>query len=366
MTVLATGLGLILVTVALGDLVNTLVTTSTSNWRWWPSQIVAFRAFAVVRFVTARLPEASWIRERLLSLFAPLLVLTLLTMWTAMQVAGFGLVWWASGGIDGAESYGEVLYYSGVVFFTLGFGEVLPTAGFARFGSLLEAFAGVTTTALVIGYLPSLYTAYSAREQKLMTIDDGSDERITPTNLVIAWAPSADTERINARFSEWEHWVSSVLETHSTLPLLQLFRSHDRRQNWVTALGLLSDAAIHAQIIVGCTGRTESYWFLRRAITLFEELTHGVDLSDYEHLVADLDSSADTPLFRQLYDDLERHGFELLPYEEARRRSGAFRNRFAPQLEYLIDALLCPRGFWSPDVGLDFADERASSSHLET
>ena len=88
----------------------------------------------------------------------------LLLMWTAMQVAGFGLVWWARGGMNGIDSYLDALYYSGVVFFTLGFGEVLPTAGFA------------------------------------------------PTKLVLAWAPSADTERLNARFAEWEHWASSVVD----------------------------------------------------------------------------------------------------------------------------------------------------------
>jgi len=199
--------------------------------------------------------EGSSVRERLLSLYAPLLVLTLLAMWTLMQITGFALIWWRIGGIDGVDSFADAAYYSGVVYFTLGFGEVLPAAGSARFGALVEAFAGVTNTALVIGYLPSLYSAYSDREQKLMTLDDGSDDRITPTNLVLAWAPDADTARLNARFTEWEHWVTSVLETHSTLPLLRFFRSHDERQNWVTALGLLSDAADHPNIIVLSTRR---------------------------------------------------------------------------------------------------------------
>ena len=315
--------------------------------------------------------EQSRLRERLLSLFAPILVLTLLAMWAAMQIFGFGLMWWGMGDVAGVATLADALYYSGVVYFTLGFGEVLPVSGLARFGALAEAFAGVTTTALVIGYLPSLYGAYSSREQKLMTLDDGSDDRITPTSLVMAWSPDADTDRLNARFSEWEHWVSSVLETHSTLPLLQLFRSHDRRQNWVTALGLLSDDAIHAQIIVGSTGRTESYWFLRRSISLFEELTRGVDLSDYERFRidpddADMTGTEGSQMFRDLYDRLEQHGFELLPYDEAVRRSSTLRNRFAPHLEYLIDSLLCPRGFWSPDLAIGLYDDIVEVSATES
>ncbi|MDC0349583.1 hypothetical protein OAN40_01035, partial [bacterium] len=70
--------------------------------------------------------------------------------------------------------------------------------------ALLEAGCGVITTALVVGYLPSLYSAYSEREKKLITIDDGSDDRITPTNLVIAWAPNGDTDRLNAKLADWE------------------------------------------------------------------------------------------------------------------------------------------------------------------
>ncbi len=238
MNVVAAIVGLGLIIVALADLMNTLVTTSTSDWKWWPSRLIGFRAFAAIRFTSSRLAEQSWVRERMLALFAPILVLLLLATWAAMQIVGFGMVWWDFGGIDDVGSLPDADYYSGVVYFTLGFGELVPSAGFARLGALVEAFAGVTTTALVIGYLPSLYGAYSAREQKLMTLDDGSDDRILPTNLVLAWSPDGDIDRLNARFSEWEQWVSSVLETHSTLPLLRLFRSHDRQQNWVTALRL--------------------------------------------------------------------------------------------------------------------------------
>lgn len=356
MDALLIAIGISLIVVAFGDLVNTLVTTSTSSARWWPSRIVGFRTFVLLRVVTARMGEGSRARERLLSLYAPLLVLTLLAMWTVMQISGFAIIWFALDGIDGVESFSDAGYYSGVVYFTLGFGEVLPAEGVARFGALIEAFAGVTNTALVIGYLPSLYSAYSSREQKLMTLDDGSDDRITPTSLVMAWAHDADTDRLNARFAEWELWVTSVLETHSTLPLLRFFRSHDQRQNWVTALGLLSDAAVHAQIIVGSTGRTESYWFMRRSIALFEELTEGVDLSAYDHLLFDPEGESDSQLFVDLYEQLELHGFELLPYDEARRRAGVLRNRFSRELEFLIDTLLCPRGFWAPDLGLGLDD----------
>lgn len=356
MEVVAVIVGVGLIVIALLDLINTLVSTSTSINRYWPSFFLGFRLFAIMRTLVGGLDDDSPLRHRLLALFAPLMFLLLLAMWVALQITGFGLIWWAFAGLDGVDSFGDNLYYSGVVFFTVGFGEVLPVGAVPRTGAIIEAFFGVLTTALVIGYLPSLYGAYSERERQLMTLDDGSDDRITPTSLVLAWAADADADRLNARFAEWEQWVTSILETHSTLPLLRLFRSHDPRQNWVTALGLVTDAAIHAQIIVGSSGRTESYWFLRRSIALFEELTAGADLSGYQHFVADpIAPSENEHLFVDLYRLLEDHGFELLPYDEARHRAVTIRNRWAPQMEYLIDSLLCPRGFWAPAIHLDLA-----------
>lgn len=353
MSVLAVGVGIIVTAVGVADLVNTLVTTSTSHGRYWPSRVVAFTSFRFVRRLIRRYPETSAVRGRVLAVFGPLQLIVLLTMWVAAQVVGFGLIWWGIEGIEGIDGVFDGIYYSGVVFFTVGFGEVLPTSGGARAGALIEAFGGVMTMALVIGYLPTLYSAYSDRERKLMTLDDGSDDRITPTNLVIAWAPDANPATVNARMAEWEDWVTGILETHSTLPLLRWFRSHDRRQDWVTALGLLCDVAIHAQIIVGSSGRQESYWFLRRAIAVFDEMTAGLDLEPYRYAaMGDPEGAEGTRLLRGVYEQLSAHGFELLPWDEALERARIIRERWAPQMECLVDLQLAPRGFWSSEARL--------------
>ena len=353
MTIAVGTLGVLLVALSFADLVNTLITTSTSLARAWPSRIVTRGTFRVVRALAAGLPEGSVGRERLLATFAPLLLLELLAMWVALQVVGFGLVWWAVGGLSATVGPGDALYYSGVVFFTVGFGEFVPEAAVPRAGAMVEAFLGVVTTALVIGYLPSLYSAYSERERALMTIDDGSGDRITPTNLVKAWSPDADPKKLEARFAEWEQWATRILETHSTLPLLRFFRSHDRGQHWVTALGLLADAALHAQIILGAyDGR--GYWFLRRVAAVFDEMVRNVPearLAPYRAALPDpgRETGEGARLFRALYDDLEAHGFDLLPYDVAREHAVAVRANYAPQLEFLIDELLAPRGFWCPE-----------------
>ena len=224
MEVLAVIAGVVLVVSVLADLTNTLVTTTTAQGRFWLTRVLYVQTWTIVRQVGHLFGKESR-RENLYATFAPLSVILMLLAWVAQQVLGFGLIWWGLGGVDGAAGLADSIYYSGVVYFTLGFGEIVPTDQVPRFGALIEAFSGVLTTALVIGYLPALYSAYSVREQKLLTLDDGTEGRMTPTNLVLARAPNGDPRQLDDFFAEWEAWVAQVMETHTTFPMLMLFRS---------------------------------------------------------------------------------------------------------------------------------------------
>ena len=313
--ILAIIVGSVAVISVLADMINTLVTTQTSSWKWWLSRRLALITWKFVRAISCRMKPGP-LKARFQASLAPVLVLMMLAVWVLQQIIGFGLIWWGIGGVTEASlatgessSLADSVYYSGVVFFTVGFGEVVPAGNLARFGALLEAFSGVLTTALVIGYLPALYGAYSERERKLMTLDDGSEDRITPTSLVQAWSPDASAAELVAHFQPWEDWAAGILETHTSFPMLRLFRSHHPGQNWVTALGLLADAALHCEIIVGANNRAP-YFLHRRIVRLFHDLTDGVDLSAYR---AELD---------QGYSRGE--GF---------------------------DEMLAPRGFWGHRVG---------------
>lgn len=366
MSVLVVAIGVLLVLSVTADMVNTLVTTTTSQSRWWLTFILYRRTWSSMRTVAMRLPEAR--REMLLGTFAPVSVLLLLLAWVIQQVVGFGLIWWDLGGIDGADGLFDSIYFSGVVYFTLGFGEVVPVEAMPRLGSLVEAFSGVLTTALVIGYLPALYSAYSERERKLMTLDDGTEGRITPVNLLLSRAPSGDVDDVLRLFEGWEAWVAGVIETHSTFPMLRLFRSKHAGQNWIPALGLLCDAAVLCQTINDAKDRAP-YWLVRRSILLFGELTKGADLSEYRAEL-DLGYTSDAEggqdqLFRQTYEQLREHGFDVTDYPTARAETLELRRLYDAQLEFLIDTMLAPRGFWGHVVGHRVGTMRSLSEPAE-
>jgi hypothetical protein len=354
--ILAAVVGASLVVVVLADMVNTLVTTSTSTKRWWLTRVAYRIMWKSVRRMATRSDGTA--REALLSAFAPVSVLILLGVWVTQQIVGFALIWWGIGGIDGAVTFGDHLYYSGVVYFTLGFGELVPSAAVPRIGALVEAFAGVLTTALVIGYLPALYGAYGERERRLMTLDDGGEDRITPTNLVIARAPDGDHHKLDSFFKEWEDWIAGVIETHTTFPMLAFFRSKDPGQNWVTAVGLVTDAALHIQMVKGAQGG-QAYWTIRRAIQLFQTVIGNNDLTDY---LEPPDPEVGAVLFRELYDRMSEHGFDLVDFGTARERGRELRSMYGPAMEFLIDELVAPRGFWSHAVGHRVEGDHSTTS----
>ena len=322
MTALAIIVGIILVASVLADVVNTLVTTSTSTGRWWLTRNLYLVSWRVVWSLGQRC-RTDVARERLYGIYAPLSVLAMLVAWVIQQVIGFGLIWWGlRSGIQGDGGLLDSVYFSGVVYFTIGFGEVVPVDQVPRFGALIEAFSGLLTIALVIGYLPALYSAYSEREQQLLTLDDGSEQRITPTNLVLARSRNADPCSLDDFFHEWEAWMAHILETHSTFPMLRLFRSEHPGQNWISALGLIADSALHVELTADGRGGP-AYWSLRRASTLMSTLTEGFDLSEYRKRLDDSYESADA--FRSIHAAMEGHGFEMQPFEVAQAHGLALR-----------------------------------------
>ena len=85
--------------------------------------------------------------------------------------------------VTGVDGYLDAVYFAGVGFFTVGFGDLVPTGGLARLLVLVEAFMGLVTMALVIGYLPTLYGAYSRREVQRCPLTM-SDDATTPIGFL--------------------------------------------------------------------------------------------------------------------------------------------------------------------------------------
>ena len=195
-------------------------------------------------------------REAMLSIFGPLSMIALLALWAVGLVFGFALLHWALQtrlNVDGAaHGFGTYLYMSGVIFFTLGFGDVVPLLHAGRVLTVLEAGLGFGFLALIIGYLPSIYQSFSAREVNISLLDARAGTPPTAAELLRRHGRNGDMAALNELLKDWERWGAELMESHLSYPVLCYFRSQHDNQSWLAALATILDTC--ALVMVGIDG----------------------------------------------------------------------------------------------------------------
>lgn len=204
----------------------------------------------------ARRVRAGARREAFLSFYAPLSLLLLLALWAAALVVGFGLLQYANGSdvrlSSGQTGFATDLYLSGTTFFTLGLGDVVPLGTVARVLTVFEAGLGFAFLAIVIGYFPVLYQAFSRREVNISLLDARAGSPPSVGELLRRYQGPHGVTALQLLLQEWEHWAAEVMETHLSYPLLAYFRSQHTNQSWLAALTTILDTS--ALVMVGVEG----------------------------------------------------------------------------------------------------------------
>jgi hypothetical protein len=347
---LAVAAGLALVLAVAADATATLVTTQRRSGRYWPTPLFYRWSWRTWRAVGVRArPER---REGFLTAYGPLSLLGLLVLWVLLLVAGWGAVWWGlRPGIPGLDGYLDGVYFAGVGFFTVGFGDLVPTGDLARMLLLAEAFMGLVTMALVIGYLPTLYGAYSRRELQLLSLDDLSDEPTTPIGFLEACHADGGVQAVAAAFAEWERWCDEVFDSHAAYPMLAMFRSRQPGQHWLTALAVVIEAAAVTLASVEGARRGPAARLWRRATRMLQNLRGLPALRLRAAELAEL--PADEARFRATYERLEAMGLALHPFERAWGDLRRLRAAYLPELVAATELLLVPLEFRHQTARLD-------------
>src|SRR5580704_1436062 len=131
-------------------------------------------------------------QQNFLGYFGPLSLILLLGFWACGLIFGFALVQYGIGGHEQLNreplTFGRIIYHSGETFFTLGYGDIVPTSGGARLLSVIEAGMGFAFLGVVIGYLPVVYSAFSRREIQISMLDSRAGSPPTATELLVRLA----------------------------------------------------------------------------------------------------------------------------------------------------------------------------------
>jgi len=200
-------------------------------------------------------------RQNFLGYFGPLSLILLLGFWASGLIFGFALIQYGIGGheqLSGEHlTFGKIVYHSGETFFTLGYGDIVPTTGAARALSVFEAGMGFAFLGVVIGYIPVVYASFSRREIQISMLDARAGSPPTAADLLVRLAgrsedPGMDQKVLDEVLRDWERWAAELLESQISYPVLTFFRSQHSNQSWLAALTTMLD--VTSLLLTGIEG----------------------------------------------------------------------------------------------------------------
>ncbi len=275
-------------------------------------------------------------RETMLSVFGPLSLVLLIALWALFLVVGFGLCFYGAGSpladpLDPKAGLRSDIYVSGTTLFTLGLGDVVPRSRLVRELLVVEAGLGLGFVAVVIGYFPVLYGAFSRREVNISLLDARAGSPPSAAELMRRHAFEGGTGALTVLLEEWERWAAELLESHISYPLLCYFRSQHTNQSWLSALcAVLDTCALMVATVQDKPGRQAQLTFAmaRHAV---------VDLSQVFNLRPAPPKTDRLPPadFRHLHDLLCQAGTRVAQDPGSFARLNEMRALYEPYVECL-------------------------------
>jgi Ion channel len=180
-------------------------------------------------------------RQTVLSIFGPFSLLVLFALWAGGLIFGFALLHYGVGTAARPADFGDYMYLSGDLFFTLGFGDIPPSSHVGRILGVGEAGLGFVFIAVIIAYLPALYQAFSRREVTISLFDARAGSPPSAAEFLRRLGGMQHCDVVEPFLVEWERWASELLESHLSYPVLSFYRSQHDNQSWLAALTAVLD-----------------------------------------------------------------------------------------------------------------------------
>ncbi len=287
-------------------------------------------------------------REALFGFYGPISLLILLGVWAAGLILSFGLLHYGAGSaveVAGSRpSFITDLYLSGTTFFTLGLGDVVPRSPLARALTVAESGVGFGFLAIVIGYLPVLYQAFSRREVNISLLDARAGTPPSAAELLRRHSYPHGQDALRQLLHDWERWSAELMESHLSYPVLAFFRSQHDNQSWLGSLTAILDTC--ALVMVGLEGACE-----RQAELTFAIARHAaVDLSQVFGSAprSQPQQRLTAAELSRLREVLASAGLKLRDGPEADRRLAELRQMYEPYVESLASYLKLSLPTWLP------------------
>lgn len=309
------------------------------------------RAFVIVRRLfdwRAGKAETYVERDSIMALYAPVALLSLPVMWLSIVMVGYLAIFWAMR----QRGVLDALQVSGSSLLTLGFAS--GNTGSQIVLTFTEATIGLLLAALLIAYLPTMYSAWSRREAAVALLEVRAGSPPSAQELILRFHTLQRLDRVNDLWPMWETWFIDVEESHTSLGALTFFRSPQPERSWVTAAGTVLDTAALFNSTIDVERSVEAQLCLRagyialRRIASFFRLPFDPDPHFPGHPIAVTRAE-----FDEMVDDLAAHGVPLrADRDRAWEDFAGWRVTYDAPLLQLAELTMAPYAQWSSDRSL--------------
>jgi hypothetical protein len=286
-------------------------------------------------------------RDRVMALYAPLTLLVQPAVWLLMVLAGFMMMFHALGVASWRVAFAE----SGSSLFTLGFVRPrdLPTTALA----FTEAAIGLGILALIIAYLPSTYGAFSRREVFVARLSARAGTPPSAIEFLIRVHRIDELRQLDDVWKQWQDWFAELEETHTSQAPLVFFRSPRPERSWITAAGVVLDAASFANSTVDIPRSPYAALCVRAGYSALRSI------ADFFYMPYDPDPQQTDPtsIIREEYDGACRQladaGVPLkADLDQAWIDFNGWRVNYDAALVGLAGLTMAPYAMWSSDRSL--------------
>ena len=301
----------------------------------------ANRSVRILFIGLSRLAKSYEGKDALLAPAAPVALVTQLGFWAACAILGFALML-----VDTTHSFWSALAQAAGAVFTVG---TIDLSG--RANQAVDIAAGATwvvIVALQIAYLPALYQAFNRRESLVAMLESRAG--------IPAWGPEVLArhqlvgiiDTLPEFYASWEEWSADLAESHSTYPVMLLFRSPDAWYSWLVGLLAVLDGAAMHLALAPSTASSQSRLCLRMGFTALNRIAKVLRWE------VDPDPNPEGPIdltfeeFEEAVTMLEHVGFPMeRTAEEAWPDFRGWRVNYESVAYRLCDRLIAPPAPWS-------------------
>jgi nitrogen fixation-related uncharacterized protein len=333
--------GLAVVVGTLYSIIETFILPRSAND---PLTRVVFLTMRRIFDIRANRAQSYEERDRVMAFYAPVSLLMLPPVWLALILVGYMGMFWALG----ENSWRDAFRVSGSSLLTLGFATLddIPKTALA----FSEAALGLILVALLIAYLPTIYSAFQRREVAVTLLEVRAGSPPEAVEMLERFHRIHGLERLGDQWSSWELWFADIQESHTSIAAVVFFRSPQPGHSWITAAGAVLDAAAITASTLDIPRDPRADLCIRAG---YLALRH---IADFFRIPYNANPKPDDPIsithqeYDAVYDRLVSKGIPLKQdREQAWRDFAGWRVNYDTPLLALCAITMAPYAPWSSD-----------------